>query len=53
VPRFIFNPQAVPFLDGEQQRRRKRLLMRAFTPDALEEYLPAIEQVVDLSLLHI
>jgi len=43
----LFNPEAVPFLDGEKQRRRKRLLMRAFTPDALEEYLPTIEQVID------
>ena len=43
----LFNPEAVPFLDGEKQRRRKRLLMQAFAPDALEEYLPAIEQVID------
>src|SRR5438132_9025715 len=43
----LFNPEAVPFLDGEKQRRRKRLLMQAFAPDALEEYLPVIEQVVD------
>lgn len=43
----LFDPEAVPFLDGEKQRRRKRLLMQAFTPDALEEYLPAIEQIVD------
>src|SRR5436190_13681515 len=43
----LFNPEAVPFLDGEKQRRRKRLLMRAFTADALEEYLPTIEQVID------
>lgn len=43
----LFNPQAVPFLDGEKQRRRKRLLMQAFTPEALEDYLPIIEQVVD------
>src|SRR5947209_20507519 len=42
----LFNPEAVPFLDGEKQRRRKRLLMRAFTADALEEYLPTIEQVI-------
>ncbi|TMB15529.1 MAG: cytochrome P450 [Deltaproteobacteria bacterium] len=41
----LFNPEAVPFLDGEEQRRRKRLLMQAFTADALEGYLPAIEQV--------
>src|SRR5207248_23914 len=43
----LFNPEAVPFLDGEKQRRRKRLLMRAFTADALEEYLPTIEEVID------
>src|SRR5438067_2799871 len=43
----LFNPEAVPFLDGEKQRRRKRLLMQAFTPEALEEYLPAIEEVID------
>src|SRR5205085_20390 len=43
----LFNPEAVPFLDGEKQRRRKRLLMQAFTPEALEEYLPAIEEIVD------
>ena len=43
----LFNPQAVPFLDGEAQRRRKRLLMKAFTEEALEEYLPILEAVVD------
>jgi cytochrome P450 len=43
----LFNAEAVPFLDGGKQRRRKRLLMQAFTPDALEEYLPTIEQVID------
>src|SRR6266446_8161904 len=41
----LFNPEAVKFLDGEKQRRRKRLLMQAFTADALEEYVPAIEQI--------
>src|SRR5256714_653462 len=30
----LFNPEAVPFLDGEKQRRRKRLLMQAFTAGA-------------------
>lgn len=42
----IFDPRAVPFLDGEAHRRRKRLLMEAFTPAALEDYLPVIEQIV-------
>src|SRR5262249_42257214 len=43
----LFNPEAVPFLDGEKQRRRKRFLMRAFAAEALEEYLPIIEQAMD------
>jgi retinoid hydroxylase len=43
----LFNPQAVPFLDGEAHRRRKRLLMQAFTPAALEGYLPILAQVID------
>jgi cytochrome P450 len=43
----LFNPEAVPFLDGAKHRRRKRLLMQAFTPEALEEYLPTMEQVID------
>lgn len=42
----LFDPHAVPFLDGETHRRRKKLLMEAFTPAALEEYLPVIEQII-------
>jgi cytochrome P450 len=42
----LFDPHAVPFLDGEAHRRRKKLLMEAFTPAALEEYLPVIEQIL-------
>ena len=42
----IFNPRAVPFLDGSTQRRRKRLLLKAFTESALDGYLPIIERVV-------
>src|SRR3954467_972642 len=43
----LFNPEAVPFLDGEAHRRRKRLLMQAFAPAALEGYLPILAQVID------
>ena len=43
----LFNPEAVPFLDGEVHRRRKRLLMQAFTPEALQGYLPILAQVID------
>ena len=42
----IFNPRAVPFLDGSTQRRRKRLLLKAFTESALDGYLPTIERVL-------
>jgi retinoid hydroxylase len=43
----IFNPKAVPFLDGSARTRRKRLLMAAFQESALEGYLPLLEQVID------
>ena len=43
----LFNPEAVPFLDGETHRRRKRLLMQAFTQEALQGYLPILAQVID------
>src|SRR5450432_2754694 len=42
----IFNPNAVPFLDGAQRTRRKRLLMSAFSESAMEGYLPIIEAVL-------
>lgn len=42
----LFDPRAVPFLDGDAHRRRKGLLLRAFTPDALTSYLPILERVI-------
>jgi cytochrome P450 len=42
----IFNPKAVPFLDGAERSRRKKLLMSAFSESALEGYLPIIEAVL-------
>src|SRR6478609_2162250 len=36
----ILHPDAVPFLDGDRHKTRKRLLLSAFTNDALESYLP-------------
>ena len=44
-PKFLqelLHPDAVPFLDGERHKTRKRLLLQAFTDDALESYLPNI-----------
>jgi retinoid hydroxylase len=36
----LMHPEASPFLDGDRHRVRKRLVMSAFTDDALEDYLP-------------
>ena len=36
----ILHPDAVPFLDGDRHKTRKRLLLSAFTDEALDE-LPA------------
>jgi hypothetical protein len=38
----LLHPEAVPFLDGEEHARRKRLLLAAFTDDALDSYLPGV-----------
>src|SRR5881394_665392 len=45
--RYSSSASAVKACIRRRLRRRKRLLMQAFTADALEEYLPAIEQVID------
>jgi cytochrome P450 len=42
----ILHPDAVPFLDGERHRARKRLLLAAFTPEAVASYLPALEALL-------
>lgn len=39
----LFHPDAVPFIDGDRFRIRKRLLNLAFTPDAMASYLPSLE----------
>lgn len=45
--RELFHPDAVPFLAGEQLTRRRRLLLSAFTPEALDHYQPIIERVIE------
>lgn len=44
--RAILHPDAVPFIDGERHKARKRLLLQAFTPDALASYLPALDALL-------
>jgi cytochrome P450 len=38
----LLDSDAVPFLDGDRHKARRGLLMSAFTPEALDSYLPAI-----------
>ncbi len=48
-PKFMQNllhADAVPFLDGDRFKARKRLLLSAFTDDALDSYLPGIFQIL-------
>lgn len=49
-PKFLqelLHPDAVPFLDGERHKTRKRLLLSAFTDDAMNGYLPSIFTVLE------
>jgi retinoid hydroxylase len=43
----ILHPDAVPFLDGDRHRTRKKLLLAAFTDDAVDGYLPSIMRVIE------
>jgi retinoid hydroxylase len=45
--RALLHPESVPFLDGDRHHRRKRLLMSAFTDDALQGYLPGVFTVFE------
>jgi retinoid hydroxylase len=42
----LFHPDAVPFLADDAFRRRKGLLMQAFSKDAINGYMPTIERVM-------
>lgn len=49
-PKFIeelLHPEAVPFLDGEEHRATKTLLLAAFTDAALAGYLPRIFAIIE------
>ena len=43
----LLHPDAVPFLDGDRHKTRKRLLLSAFTNDALDVHMPNIFTVID------
>lgn len=42
----IFHPQAIPFLAGDAHVRRRRLMLQAFTEDAIAAYRPMVERIV-------
>lgn len=49
-PKFLqelLHPDAVPFLDGDRHKTRKRLLLAAFTDDALGSYMPGMFRIVE------
>jgi cytochrome P450 len=49
-PKFLqelLHPDAVPFIDGDRHKTRKRLLLAAFTHEALDSYLPGITRILD------
>jgi cytochrome P450 len=49
-PKFLqdlLDADAVPFLDGDRHKTRKRLLLSCFTPEALDSYLPAVFTILE------
>lgn len=42
----LLHPDAVPFLDGDKHKTRKRLLLAAFTDQAMASYLPGVFAVI-------
>lgn len=46
----LFAGRSLPLLDGDEHRDRKRLVMAAFTREALASYLPTIQGVVGESI---
>lgn len=43
----LLHPDAVPFLDGDRHKARRGLLMSAFTPEALDSYLPGMFTILE------
>ena len=46
----LFAGKSLPLLDGDVHRDRKRLVMAAFTREALTSYLPSIQRIVGDSI---
>ena len=46
----LFAGRSLPLLDGDEHRDRKRLVMAAFTREALASYLPIMQRLVSESI---
>jgi cytochrome P450 len=42
----LLNPDALPFIHDEKHKKRKRLILQAFRPAALDGYLPPLETIL-------
>lgn len=43
----LFGGRSLPVLDGEEHRQRKELILEAFTPEALQDYLPLMQRTTE------
>ena len=48
--RELFGARGLPHLDGEEHHERKRLVLQAFTREALSSYLPGMQTVIERTL---
>src|SRR5262249_50400504 len=46
----LFGGRSLPFLDADVHLVRKEIVLHAFTPSALESYLPAMQRIVEETL---
>lgn len=42
----LLHPDALPFIHDEKHKKRKRLILQAFRPAALDGYLPPLEKIM-------
>jgi cytochrome P450 len=43
----LLHPEALPFIDGPRHKNRRKLLMNAFTRDALLGYVPIFQGIIE------
>lgn len=53
-PKFVerlFGGKSLPFLDGDIHLARKQIILQAFSPSALQSYVPTMQRIVEASFL--